>query len=88
MGSDPQSPTQFWKAYPTIPAVKNHRVLGYAEDPTLHPGPRVGATLVMIAKLIHPEAWKISQRMLPRTPKAQVGSISTLSRARISRAAG
>lgn len=61
MGSDPQSPTQFWKAYPTIPAVKNHRVLGYAEDPTLHPGPRVGATLVMIAKLIHPEAWKISQ---------------------------
>ncbi len=61
MGSDPQSPTQFWNAYPTIPAVKNHRVVGYPEDPTLHPGPRVGTTLEMIAKLIHPEAWQTSQ---------------------------
>ncbi len=61
MGSDPQSPTRFWDAYPTIPAVKNHRVVGYPEDPTLHPGPRVGATLEMIAKLIHPEAWKTPQ---------------------------
>ncbi len=58
MGTDPQSPTQFWDAYPTIPAVRNHRVVGYPEDPTLHPGPRVGTTLEMIAKLIHPEAWK------------------------------
>jgi cobalamin transport system substrate-binding protein len=61
MGSDPQSPTQFWDSYPTIPAVKNHRVVGYPEDPTLHPGPRVGTTLEMIAKLIHPEAWKTSE---------------------------
>ena len=61
MGTDPQSPTRFWDAYPTIPAVRNHRVVGYPEDPTLHPGPRVGATLEMIAKLIHPEAWKTSQ---------------------------
>jgi len=58
MGSDPQSPTRFWEAYPTIPAVRNRRVVGYPEDPTLHPGPRVGTTLEMIAKLIHPEAWK------------------------------
>jgi cobalamin transport system substrate-binding protein len=58
MGSDPESPTQFWDAYPTIPAVRNRRVVGYPEDPTLHPGPRVGTTLEMIAKLIHPEAWK------------------------------
>jgi iron complex transport system substrate-binding protein len=57
MGSDPASPTRFWAAYPTIPAVINHRVVGYPEDPTLHPGPRVGTTLEMIAKLIHPEAW-------------------------------
>jgi iron complex transport system substrate-binding protein len=59
MGSDPESPIQFWEAYPTIPAVRNRRVVGYPEDPTLHPGPRVGTTLEMIAKLIHPEAWKI-----------------------------
>jgi len=57
MGSDPRSPSQFWNTYPTIPAVTNHRVVGYPEDPTLHPGPRVGATLEMLAKLVHPEAW-------------------------------
>ena len=56
MGSDPHSPTQFWDEYPTIPAVRNHRVVGYPEDPTLHPGPRIGTTLEMLARLIHPEA--------------------------------
>jgi iron complex transport system substrate-binding protein len=61
MGSDPESPNQFWQAYPTIPAVSNRRVLGYPEDPTLHPGPRVGTTLEIIAKLVHPEAWETSR---------------------------
>jgi iron complex transport system substrate-binding protein len=56
MGSDPKAPSHFWEAYPTIPAVKNHRVVGYPEDRTLHPGPRVGTTLEMLARLIHPEA--------------------------------
>jgi len=57
MGSDAATPSQFWNSYATIPAVKNHRVNGYPEDPTLHPGPRVGATLEILAKLVHPEAW-------------------------------
>jgi iron complex transport system substrate-binding protein len=57
MGTDPESPSRYWEAYPTIPAVINHRVVGYPEDPTLHPGPRVGATLELIARLVHPEAW-------------------------------
>ena len=57
MGSDPTSPSRFWSAYPSIPAVASHRVIGYPEDPTLHPGPRVATTLEMLAKLIHPEAW-------------------------------
>jgi len=57
MGTDARTSSRFWKAYPVIPAVRNHRVLGYPEDPTLHPGPRVGMTLEMIAKLVHPEAW-------------------------------
>jgi len=56
MGSDPHAPSRFWQTYPTIPAVKEHRIVGYPDDPTLHPGPRVGATLEMLAKLIHPEA--------------------------------
>jgi cobalamin transport system substrate-binding protein len=61
MGSDAATPGQFWNSYPTIPAVRNHRVDGYPEDPTLHPGPRVGATLEILAKLIHPEAWTTSR---------------------------
>ena len=61
MGSDPRAPSRFWQTYPTIPAVKEHRVIGYPDDPTLHPGPRVAATLKMLARLIHPEAWAPSQ---------------------------
>jgi iron complex transport system substrate-binding protein len=61
MGNDPASPIRFWNAYPTIPAVENHRVMGYPEDPTLHPGPRVGTTLVILAKLVHPEAWETAR---------------------------
>jgi iron complex transport system substrate-binding protein len=57
MGSDPSSPSSFWAKYPTIPAVRDHRVVGYPEDPTLHPGPRIVQTLELLARLIHPEAF-------------------------------
>jgi iron complex transport system substrate-binding protein len=57
MGSDPLSSNDFWGKYPTIPAVRDHRVVGYAEDPMLHAGPRVGQSLEIIARKIHPEAW-------------------------------
>ncbi|HZC46627.1 MAG TPA: helical backbone metal receptor, partial [Candidatus Acidoferrum sp.] len=58
MGTDPLSSSDFWEKYPTIPAVRDHRVLGYAEDPMLHAGPRVGQSLEIIARKIHPEAWQ------------------------------
>jgi iron complex transport system substrate-binding protein len=58
MGTDPSTPDVFWAAYPSIPAVKNHRVFGYPNDPTLHPGPRIWQTLEIIAQLIHPEAFR------------------------------
>jgi iron complex transport system substrate-binding protein len=58
MGNDPSSASNFWDSYPSIPAVRAHRVLGYPEDPILHSGPRVGQSLEMIAKMIHPEAWR------------------------------
>jgi iron complex transport system substrate-binding protein len=58
MGSDPSTPSAFWSKYPTIPAVKNHRVVGYPEDPTLHPGPRIGVTLDELVRLIHPQAFR------------------------------
>ncbi len=57
MGSDASSSSDFWEKYPTIPAVRDHRVLGYAQDPMLHAGPRVGQSLEIIARKIHPEAW-------------------------------
>lgn len=57
MGTDPNSPSTFWAKYPTIPAVRDHRVIGYPENPTLHPGPRIAQTLELLARLIHPEAF-------------------------------
>jgi iron complex transport system substrate-binding protein len=57
MGTDPASSSDFWEKYPTIPAVRDRRVYGYAEDPMLHAGPRVGESLEIIARKIHPEAW-------------------------------
>ena len=32
MGTD-QTSSSFWEKYPTIPAVRDHRIYGYAEDP-------------------------------------------------------
>jgi iron complex transport system substrate-binding protein len=57
MGSEATPPERFWDKYETIPAVKNHRVYGYPQDPILHPGPRVGKSLEMLAKMIHPRVF-------------------------------
>ena len=57
MGSDPLTPSGFWSRYPDIPAVRNHRVFGYDQNPVLRPGPRVAQTLVIIAALTHPEVF-------------------------------
>jgi len=62
MGSESGAPAGFWDAYPTIPAVKNHRVYGYPQDPVLHPGPRVGDTLEILVQLIHPNADSVPKR--------------------------
>ncbi len=57
MGTDASASSEFWEKYPAIPAVRDHRVFGYAQDPILHAGPRVGQSLEIIARMIHPEAW-------------------------------
>jgi iron complex transport system substrate-binding protein len=57
MGTDPHAPSRFWARYQSIPAVREGRVFGYPDDPTLHPGPRVAQTLELLARLIHPEAF-------------------------------
>jgi iron complex transport system substrate-binding protein len=70
MGSDPSSPSSFWAKYPTIPAVRDHRVVGYPEDPTLHPGPRIVQTFEILARLIHPEAFARVDATTPRIASA------------------
>jgi cobalamin transport system substrate-binding protein len=60
MGSESAAPSSFWARYPTIPAVRNHHVYGYPQDPMLHPGPRVWQSLEIIASRIHPEAWRFT----------------------------
>jgi iron complex transport system substrate-binding protein len=60
MGSDANTPAGFWARYPTIPAVREHRVFGYPQDPVLHPGPRVWQSLEILARRIHPEAFAAS----------------------------
>ncbi len=57
MGNEPLPSSGFWERYPQIPAVRDHRVFGYGQDPILHAGPRVGQSLEIIARMIHPEAW-------------------------------
>jgi hypothetical protein len=41
-------------------------VVGYQEDPTLHPGPRIVQTLELLARLIHPEAFAREPETTPR----------------------
>ncbi len=57
MGSDPASGPGFWKRFPQIPAVRDQRVYGYPQEPTLDPGPRIIQTLTLLAQRIHPEAF-------------------------------
>jgi iron complex transport system substrate-binding protein len=61
MGSDQATPSGFWSRYSTIPAVSNHRVYGY-DEAVLHPGPRVGQTLMFLAALTHPEVFPAAAR--------------------------
>ena len=58
MGNEPLPSSGFWERYPQIPAVRDHRVFGYGQDPILHAGPRVGQSLEIIARMVHPEAWQ------------------------------
>jgi iron complex transport system substrate-binding protein len=57
MGNEARSPSDFWERYPTIPAVRSHRIYGYDEDAMLRPGPRVVNSLEMIAAMVHPEVF-------------------------------
>ncbi len=57
MGTDSPAPARFWSRFPSIPAVRERRIFGYPDDPTLHPGPRIAQTLELLARRIHPEVF-------------------------------
>jgi iron complex transport system substrate-binding protein len=50
-----QAAMAFWSAFPTMPAVREHRVFGYKAYAVLRPGPRIGEAFEDIARFIHPE---------------------------------
>src|SRR6185436_762834 len=46
---------EFWKAFPTIPAVQQQRVYGYRQYQLLRPGPRMAVAFETLARFIQPE---------------------------------
>ena len=70
MGSERSVPSSFWARYPTIPAVRADRVRGYPIDLMDHPGPRIAQALVIVARLIHPEAFGASREAFGASPEA------------------
>lgn len=61
---------EFWRAFPTIPAVRNRRIYGYGAYDVLRPGPRIGAAFVTMARFIHPEAFAATPSAEANTPAA------------------
>jgi iron complex transport system substrate-binding protein len=45
----------FWGHFASIPAVRNQRVAVYGAGEVFRPGPRIGAALEGVARLVHPE---------------------------------
>lgn len=45
----------FWRAFPSLPAVREGRIYGYQAYELLRPGPRVATTFETVARYIHPE---------------------------------
>jgi iron complex transport system substrate-binding protein len=61
MGSERGESAKHWADLKSIPAVKEGRVYTYASDTILRPGPRIGAALEEIARLVHPECFTESK---------------------------
>jgi iron complex transport system substrate-binding protein len=56
MGTEEKARTlDFWKQFPSLPAVRDHRVYGFRSYQLLRPGPRIVDALDTLARTIHPE---------------------------------
>ena len=47
-----------WQALPAVPAVQNHRVYFIDQQATVVPGPRIAEGVELIARTLHPEAFR------------------------------
>jgi ABC-type Fe3+-hydroxamate transport system substrate-binding protein len=47
-----------WDALPSVPAVRNHRVLALRGEEFVVPGPRVGIATERLARALHPGAFQ------------------------------
>jgi len=52
--SDLRTELRFWAQWPTIPAMRDHRVFLVDPDITLRPGPRLADAVEYLAALLHP----------------------------------
>lgn len=57
MGSEREEPRKRWADLKSIPAVKEDRIYFLPSDKILRPGPRFGAALEEMGRLIHPECF-------------------------------
>lgn len=49
---------EFWKQFPSLPAVRDRRVYSYRAYQLLRPGPRIAEALAALARAIHPERFE------------------------------
>lgn len=49
---------EFWKQFPSLPAVREQRLYAYRSYQLLRPGPRIPEALDMIARAVHPERYE------------------------------
>ncbi len=66
----------FWRAFPTIPAVKADRVSGYKAYQLLRPGPRLADAFAAIARCVQPERFAPAQSPMSKVESLNVGSLT------------
>jgi len=51
-----------WRTWQAVPAIRTGRVLAVPSNTILRPGPRIGEGLGLLARAIHPEAFRVQGR--------------------------
>jgi iron complex transport system substrate-binding protein len=68
---------EFWKQFPSLPAVREQRLYAYRSYEILRPGPRIPEALEMIARAVHPERYE-SAVQSPRSKVQDCGGLLSL----------